>query len=193
MTCSACGTVFAARSGARYCSVRCRVAAHRSRRVADLPSALTARDRWVLHDARKVPRQVSGALASSTNPATWAAFDVVSAGARGRGLGFVLNGDGVCCIDLDHCVVDGVLADWAADVVAAAGRTYVELSPSGKGLHIWGKAIVGKGFRSGGVEVYDRGRYMTVTGRPWGDAPLRVANVQRLVDRLRSVTDVAAA
>jgi primase-polymerase (primpol)-like protein len=146
----------------------------------------------VLHDSRKVPRQVSGRPASSTNPATWAAFDVVRDSARGWGLGFVLNGDGICCIDLDHCLTGGVLADWAAEIVAAAGRTYVEVSPSGTGLHIWGKAFVGRGRRFGGVEIYDRGRYMTVTGRPWGDAPLRVAGVQSLVDAITSRDGLAA-
>jgi primase-polymerase (primpol)-like protein len=184
MACAFCKQDFSARSHALYCSTRCRVAAHRSSRAGDLPSALTTRDRWVLHDERKFPRQLSGRMASSTDAATWVSYSKVAAGARGRGLGFVLNGDGIACIDLDKCLTGGVLADWAADIVAAAGRTYIEVSPSGCGLHIWGKAHVGKGRRFGGVEIYDRGRYMTVTGQPWDAAPLRVASIQRLVDRL---------
>jgi primase-polymerase (primpol)-like protein len=193
MTCELCGVSFQGRSHARFCSGRCRVAAHRAERVGNLPSVLTSRDRWILHDARKVPRQVDGRPASSTNPATWASFGEVSRQARGRGLGFVLNGDGIACIDLDKCLVGGVLAGWAADILAAVGRTYVEVSPSGSGLHIWGKAVVGKGRRMGGVEVYDRGRYMTVTGRVWADAPMRVAGMQRLVDDLLTRPEVSAA
>jgi primase-polymerase (primpol)-like protein len=193
MTCLHCARVFDARAGARFCSTRCRVAAHRSRRVMALPSALTQRDRWVLHDGRKVPRQVSGVPASSTDPATWSPLDVVAAGADGRGLGFVLNGDGICCIDLDKCLTGGVLAPWAAEVVAAAGRTYVEVSPSGRGLHVWGRAHVGRGFRFGGIEVYDRGRYMTVTGQIWDGAPLRVQSIQKLVDALRVTREGVAA
>lgn len=97
-----------------------------------------------------------------------------------------MNGDGLACVDLDKCLAGGVLASWAAEIVAAAGRTYVEVSPSGRGLHIWGRAVVGKGFRGAGFEVYDRGRYLTVTGERWADAPLRVQSIQRVVDALRS-------
>lgn len=184
MTCAHCGQSFAARAHAVTCSPRCRVAAHRARRAASLPTALTQRDRWVLHDRRKVPRQINNAPASSTNPETWTSFDLASQAARGRGLGFVLNGDGIACIDLDKCFANRTLEPWAAKIVAEAGRTYIEVSPSGTGLHIWGKAHVGKGFRSESVEVYDRGRYMTVTGKPWMDAPLRVQSIQHIVDDL---------
>jgi len=45
--------------------------------------------------------------------------------------------------------------------------TYVEVSPSGDGLHVWGFATVDKGRRSGGVEVYGSGRYITITGKRW--------------------------
>lgn len=106
------------------------------------------------------------------------------AGARGRGLGFVLNGDGVACIDLDHCLIGGRLEPWALDIVDRAGRTYIEVSPSGTGLHIWGKASVGRGRRMDGVEVYDRARYVTITARPWRSAPLRLQSIQVLVDSL---------
>jgi primase-polymerase (primpol)-like protein len=98
-----------------------------------------------------------------------------------RGVGFVLNGDGIACIDLDHCITGGVLADWAADIVARAGKTFVEVSPSGTGLHIWGFAEVGRGRRMGQVEVYDRGRYMTVTGNRWGSSPKRLGDISALV------------
>lgn len=185
MQCASCGVDFVAPAGALTCSPRCRVAAHRARRSdGDLPTALTQRDRWVLHDRRKMPRQVSNAPASSTNPATWTTYDVARAGARGRGLGFVLNGDGVACIDLDHCLSGGRLEPWASDIVDRAGRTYIEVSPSGTGLHIWGKASVGRGRRMDGVEVYDRARYVTITARPWRNAPLRLQSIQVLVDSL---------
>jgi primase-polymerase (primpol)-like protein len=86
---------------------------------------------------------------------------------KGDGLGFVLNGDGIVCIDLDHCF-DGVPSVQAQAVLDLFPDTYVEVSPSGTGLHIWGFAplLKGRRFTLNGlsVEVYPSGRYMTVTG-----------------------------
>jgi len=146
-----------------------------------VPLAMRRRARWVRH-RNKVPLTVGGAAASSTNPTTWSEYDIAATSSVGDGVGFVLNGDGLACIDLDHCLIDGVLADWAAEILAAAGRTYVEVSPSGEGLHIFGLGEVGTGRRRSGAECYDRARYMTVTGARYGGAPLRLANIQSAID-----------
>lgn len=94
----------------------------------------------------------------------------------GDGLGFAL-GDGIGCIDLDHCVDDGVLADWAAAILDRLPATYTEVSPSGHGLHIWGRIPERPGRRVGNVEVYSAGRYITVTGNRWGDCPSTLADL----------------
>jgi len=176
MTCRNCGADFQARTGAITCSTRCRVAL--SRRQP--PKELTALPRWVRH-RNKVPLTVTGRNASSTNPATWSDFATVSQSNIGDGVGFVLNGDGIACIDLDHCLVYGRPLPWAREILARCPDTYVEVSPSGTGLHIFGFAHVGKGRRSDGVEVYDRGRYMTVTGRRYSKFPARLADISALV------------
>ena len=184
--CAHCETDFKnQRSTALYCSPRCRVYAFREAR-ANVPADLVTRHRWVTFSRDKMPRQTDGTPASSTDPATWATFAAASSAARvlDRGVGFVLNGDGIACIDLDHCIVGGVLADWAVDIVARAGRTFVEVSPSGTGLHVWGFATVGRGRRMGQVEVYDRGRYMTVTGDRWQGSTRRLADISALVSDL---------
>lgn len=86
----------------------------------------------------------------------------------GVGRGFVLTGDGVACLDLDHCLVDGVLSVVAARVLALNPAAYVEVSPSGDGLHVWGLAPAQRGWRrtvdGQPVEFYTQGRYITVTG-----------------------------
>jgi len=86
----------------------------------------------------------------------------------------VLNGDGVVCIDLDDCVVDGVPNAKARELISSLPRTYVEFSPSGRGLHVWGFASLdaGRRFERDGlkVEVYPNGRYLTVTGRAYRSA-----------------------
>ena len=169
-----------ARRHARYCSGHCRTAACRVR--MPIPAELRRLGRWVRHSASKMPLQTTGRAASSTDAATWTTYANAKASSVGAGIGFVLNGDGIACIDLDHCIgPDGTLASWAAVILAGLPATYTELSPSGTGLHVWGHASVGRGRkirRTDGacIELYDRGRYVTVTGKPWGGAPARLAD-----------------
>jgi primase-polymerase (primpol)-like protein len=93
-----------------------------------------------------------------------------------NGLGFVLNGDGVVCVDIDDCVEGGEPTVEAREFLDAIGRTYVEYSPSGRGLHVWGFAFMDKGRVFKGrhlkVEVYPNKRFITVTGRPYRDGEL---------------------
>jgi predicted DNA-binding transcriptional regulator AlpA len=123
---------------------------------------------------RKVPMTIAGRNASSTDSNTWASHDDVIASTIGDGIGFVLNGDGVMCIDLDHCVEADKPNQLALDFIATLPRTYIEFSPSGDGLHIWGFGSVDKGSRRTidglSVEIYATGRYMTVTGKPFINA-----------------------
>lgn len=136
-----------------------------------IPAELRELPRWVRWMGRKIPRAVNGQMASSTNPLTWSTYREAKRSKIGVGLGFVLNGDGIVCLDLDHCIGrDGDLTDGADVLVRLAGDTYIEMSPSGHGLHIWGRAPLPHGrkvtFRGQPVEVYPSGRYMTVTGLP---------------------------
>ena len=115
-----------------------------------------------------MPITVTGQAASSTNPLTWSDYQTASAATAGDGLGFVLNGDGIVCIDLDHCF-DGRPTAEAQAVIDSLPETYIEVSPSGTGLHIWGYADLEKGRRFSrnglSVEIYPSCRYMTVTGK----------------------------
>lgn len=127
--------------------------------------------------------------ASSTNPATWSTYRTVNRSRAGAGLGFVLTAeDRVVCIDLDHALVDGVLAPWARRIVDRVPDTYIEVSPSGAGLHVWGYGVVGRGRRmrkgESSVEVYDRGRYITVTREPFENAPSVLADLSKVISDL---------
>lgn len=177
-SCERCGaSTLTLRAGARYCSTKCRVYASReAKRGPKLPVEMTSRTRFVRYTSRKVPRTVEGLSASSTNPATWSTHAAAAESRVGEGIGFVL-GDGIGCIDLDHCIVDGEVASWAADVVAANPGTYVEVSRSGEGLHIFGLLPEGPGrlVRDGrSIEVYSTGRYIALTGHTYRNAPARL-------------------
>lgn len=167
-TCQLCGSEFRlARSDAKFCSTKCRVYFARGHRA--IPKQLVSRPRWVRYSASKVPLQVSGVNASSTDSSTWSSFVEASRSNAGVGLGFVLNGDGIGCYDLDHCFVDGVPTSQAVEFVQSVNPFYVEVSPSGDGLHAWVYADKAEGFRRRidglNVEFYTHARYLTVTGR----------------------------
>ncbi|WP_328721746.1 bifunctional DNA primase/polymerase [Streptomyces sp. NBC_00247] len=176
-----------ARRHARFCAARCRAAAARRRRT--VPAELTRRPRWIRHSARKVPLTVGGSVASSTDPATWSRHRDAAASSAGAGLGFVLDGDGVVCLDLDHCLdQDGAPLPWAQTILAAADGTWVEVSRSGDGLHVWGLGSLESGrritFHGGSVELYADGRYIAVTGATFGDTPRRLGDLQHVIDAL---------
>lgn len=146
-----------------------------------MPAALRERDRWVRHRDKR-PLTVSGSIATSTDPSTWTTWDAARTSRIGDGAGFVLNGDGVVCIDLDDCLDGGRPKPWAEQLLAQMPKTYTEVSPSGSGLHVWGTGNVVKGRivkvgGSGRLELYGRGRYMTVTGRRFRKSPARLADL----------------
>ena len=122
----------------------------------------------------KVPyNPVTGQPARSNDRGSFADFQtaVAARGYEGIGIGIF---DGICAIDLDHCVKDGQYTGRAAEIVALM-HSYTELSPSGEGVHILFRAD-GFQYDSGryyimnhkeGIEVYVAGatnKYVTVTG-----------------------------
>ena len=117
----------------------------------------------------KRPVTVSGRPASSTDSRTWSDFKTASASSAGVGLGFVL-GDGIGCYDFDHCLIDGKLADWAAEAIRDIPERVIfsEISQSSEGVHVFVEAEEGPGrkIRDGrNIERYTAGRYIAVTGR----------------------------
>lgn len=177
--CEWCGaSTLTLRAGARFCSAKCRVYASRSAKKGPiLPREMTTQARFVRYTARKVPRTVAGLSASSTDPTTWSTFDDARRSSVGEGVGFVL-GNGVGCIDLDHAIVDGSVVGWAQEVLDANPDTYIEVSRSGEGLHVFGllAEAPGRRVRDGrNIEVYSVGRYIALTGARHAAAPAKLA------------------
>lgn len=180
-TCQQCnGAMNLPRSDAKFCSNACKMRHYRAekRKRNAVPQVMRDCDQWIRWKAEKrgnglskAPRRVNGrGYASSTDSATWSDYDTAYESTHGDGLGFVLNGNGLAVIDLDDCLIDGAPTPAAQRVLDMFPSAWVEISPSGNGLHIWGNAPAQKG--SGQkttadglkVEFYTQGRYMTVTG-----------------------------
>ena len=108
-----------------------------------------------------MPFQTNGRAASSTNELTWNDFESVVL--ESDKIGFCLGG-GFVGIDLDDCFDGAELKPWAREIVETLD-SYTELSPSGRGVHIIARGELPSGRRKvAGVEMYNSGRYLTVTG-----------------------------
>lgn len=156
----------------------------------NVPEELKAADTWVCCDENKVPLVAtrSGAVyaASSTDKTTWRSYeDAYEAWLENEwsyvGIGRVIRADeDLVGVDLDKCLNPdtGELTPWAAAILASTG-SYQEISPSTRGVKVWGYAPgLDRAHVKPGLEIYPKGRYFTVTGNvlnaesisPIGDA-----------------------
>jgi len=135
----------------------------------------TEPDKKASRDTKVPYNPITGKRASPSNPATWGTLEnALSCKEKYffSGIGFVFTAEcGIIGIDIDHCLDDGQPNDVAADILAHLPETYIEISPSKTGLHIFLKGTIPPdGNRRAGVEMYSGGRYFTVTGQKYQGA-----------------------
>lgn len=172
-----------------------------SAQTTAIPDELSSRDQWVVwryepRPGEEKPTKIPyspvqrGKRASSTDPSTWATFDLACAyrdksGCDGIGFGLSAD-DEIVFIDLDHCrnAHTGEVEPWAQRWIESFA-SYAEVSPSGTGVHILvrGSLPGGLGRKGGGFEIYDRARYATVTGRRVSGTPLTLEPRQEIIDQ----------
>ncbi len=176
-------------------------------RDAAIPAELRACPQWVAWQWErreekwtKVPVNArTGDRAGSDNPATWTDFDTARMYAATRtniaGIGYMFSADDPYTgIDFDTCrdPETGELDAWATATLAGFD-SYAEVSPSGTGIKAFVKATLSNhGIRrkrpddlpGGMVEMYDRGRFFTVTGHHVRDTPATIHDAQAGVDAL---------
>ncbi len=140
----------------------------------------------------------TGKLASSTDPETWGPFSATLerytryskspiANHKLDGIGFVL-GDGWAGVDLDDCRDPATreLEAWAKEMLTDL-HSYSEVSPTRTGVKVFLRGRVPPGGnRKGNVEMYDSGRYFTVTGHKVANAPQTVNKNQKALARLHA-------
>lgn len=142
--------------------------------------------------------------AAINRPETWGTYEQAKSWVKRilheprKGVGFVLGVEQgqhqLVCIDLDHCLNEadktftddeaGKRAAHILDIFTKNGeKTYMEFSPSGTGLHIYGWANMPYETQiTKPIEIYWAKHYMTVTGQPYMDIP--VSTIQKSVDEV---------
>ena len=153
----------------------------------------------------KVPyNPLSGQPARSNDRSSFTTFEKAAAATDYDGIGLGIF-DGICAIDLDHCISDSGFYSAAAAEIVALMHTYTEISPGGDGLHILFQA---EGFQydtnrwyimnhGAGIEVYVAGvtsKYVTVTANrceeyPYGD---RSKELEMLLNRFMRRSEKSA-
>jgi primase-polymerase (primpol)-like protein len=164
-----------------------------------VPSELIEYKQWVLWRkvdingrVTKVPISPwSGKAAACDRPRTWSTFWHVRHAVRKYlcdGIGFVFTeADPFCGIDLDQCrTINGLIAPDFLELIKRF-ESYTELSPSGTGAHVLIRAkLPGKGRRTGRIEMYDSGRYFTITGKHLSGTPLAIQKRQDVLDTVNA-------
>ncbi|MFO0086629.1 MAG: hypothetical protein ACK52L_12220, partial [Pirellula sp.] len=168
--------------------------------LEQIPASLRSTPQWVAwryitRDGKQTKAPVSphdGSLADSTSGNTWGTFeDAVEACQSDcslAGIGFVFTADDPYCgVDLDDSIdADGNIKPWAVDLLAKLD-SYAEISPSNRGLKVFIKANkpgkrCRKAYHDGGIEIYDRDRFFTVTGERLQEYPSDINLRQQSLD-----------
>lgn len=135
-----------------------------------IPEYLTERPQWVVHKDKEPFDPKSGRRASTTDLMTWGTFDgALSALESGKydGLGFVFcSADPFVGFDFDHCrnPETGEVRGKVLKYIERFENAYVEVSPSGTGVHLITRGRLKDGAKRGNYEVYGQDRFFTITG-----------------------------
>lgn len=167
--------------------------------TATLPAIETLRPgkQWVCFDAGKLPhnpltgKRVTGDLIAG-NP-SWATYEQAQNALtrnpqkyKGIGREFIKE-QGITGVDLDHCIDEqGNLSEWARYTVELLD-SYTEISPSGRGLHIWVYGSIPKKFKREGeqaIELDDCGKYFTITEKHLAGTPTTIEHRQEQLTAL---------
>lgn len=180
-----------------------------------IPEEMKKYDQWVVWQSvqkepgkkpTKIPYDAkkTTSCASVSNPSTFSSFNQAvetfeNSGGKFSGIGFVLTeNDPFVFIDLDaidyeendsvEIIEKKTKAKHLQEQILKNVNTYTELSPSGKGYHIVGIGKIPngqKGKKRNSIEIYDKSRYMTVTGHIYGQKAI-ISDIQEDTEKIYS-------
>jgi putative DNA primase/helicase len=172
-------------------------------RTEGIPEELLSFNNWLVWKSTpvegrdkptKVPYQVNGRKAASTRPETWTDFNTAMSVYQSKqfdGIGFAVTPDTPMAFDLDNCRCPAfanqgieIILPWAREVIEKA-NTYTEVSPSGRGIRGFAKAVIPvPGRKKGDFEIYKAARYVTLTGHHLPGTPTQIMERQAEIDAI---------
>ena len=172
----------------------------------NIPAELKANPRWILWNYSWKPKKQkwdkppfdprTGRAGSSTDPSKRVSYEAVLTRYQAGGfdgIGFVFTEDDFFAgIDLDDCVnpETGEIQVWARKIIGTV-NSYTEKSPSQTGIKIFIRCKFppgGREFKTEEykVEIYETGRYFTVTGHRLDWTPATIEHRQEQIDELHT-------
>lgn len=150
--------------------------------LSNIPNELKQLDNWCVWKFEnrngkrtKIPfNAATGEFAKSNDKSTWSSYETAVNAEGVDGIGFFFESPylGIDIDDIDddlHRFKQGDKLDNIVSEFNEAFKSYTEVSPSGNGLHIIVKGkIPGSRRRKGNIEMYDSGRFFTMTGKNIG-------------------------
>ena len=130
----------------------------------------------------------TGRYAEVDDPSTWGSFSLCSSKSANKGL-VLTESDPYVGADFDDCIdendnIDPVILGWVKKL-----NSYTELSPSGRGLRVFGRASLKKNYGAKPYEIYHTEHYLTVTGNHLPGTPTTINDIQRPLDKLTDWLD----
>ena len=171
------------------------------RELANQPRWLCWKLEYIDGRWTKPPYQTNGRKASSTGPTTWTTYTrAIAAAKSGRfdGIGYVLfrghpdvdpiawPADTLVGVDFDDCIDPRTgEIELTAERQMRSLNSYSEVSPSGEGMRVFVRATLPPGHnRKGPVEMYETGRYLTVTAQHIAGTPTTIEPRQAEIEHL---------
>lgn len=146
-----------------------------------MPGEMKKLNQWIMWKSEirtdntysKVPYQINGMMANTTDENTWSSFEQVKvAYYRGgfSGVGFVFTKESrIVGLDIDNVDVDNL----SEDIELLAMGSFSEVSVSGNGIHLYakGEKLPGMPSKKGNYECYSENRFFVVTGNQYSKVP----------------------
>lgn len=156
--------------------------------------------RWVNYKLEKVKEKLTKVpynphtkyKAKSNDSSTWGTYNQAKSVSDKVGIVFEYD-KRLLVIDIDHCIEDGEIKHEKKEEIQnllTLCNTYTEISPSLTGLHLWinvNEPYVLKANRREPWEIYNSGRFMTVTELPYKDYNIPIRNVS--TDEMTSILE----
>src|SRR6266496_18842 len=158
---------------------------------------------WVVYGPDKCPyHPVTGIEAKANGPQTWSTHNKATQAAakhpgKYKGIGRELvKEQHIVTIDLDHCVIDGKISDYAQSILRLI-NSYAEFSP-GDGIHIWAYGElpnnigpdpdIPKDAPAGipRIELFDSKKYLTWTGKHVENTPEKLEDRHDVIENLHA-------